>query len=249
MIIPGPVFPGLDVMIRGAIPTIIRHGDTPQTTILIRGGPGSGKTILATQLASLFAAKFSSDVVYACVNILPSELAAQAEGLCIQPPPQRIITDWKCPAQADPNFWTGMLDLKDRTDPSWTRELFQKEIVELLKSARTHSARGVRVMVVDSMNSAYGLGADSPRAFAEDIASFAAAEGLVLIVIEERDDNEGTVSPWPFTMDMHLSMRNDGGALRVLKNRFGPIDTATAEVSIETGRGLVIHALETLREE
>jgi len=81
MTIPGPKIRGLDLMIGGPIPMVARHGDTPQTSILIRGEAGTGKTVLATHLASLFAAQFGADAVYACIELLPSELAAQASGI------------------------------------------------------------------------------------------------------------------------------------------------------------------------
>lgn len=48
--------------------------------MLVRGGPGTGKSVLAADLALRMARAVGGDVLYACVEILPSEVLAQRMG-------------------------------------------------------------------------------------------------------------------------------------------------------------------------
>ena len=233
LIVDGPRIMGLDLMIGGAIPMLARHGDKPQTSILIRGDAGTGKTVLASYLAGEFAKQFNSDVAYACIELLPIELAAQAEGLYPgDTPPFRVIHDWTAtPDTTRPSFWTGMLDLGDRLDHTKTRERFLSELPQLLEAATAKSVdRGVRVLVVDSVSPHYGLGADAPRMFADDLCKWAASRGIVLIVIEETSQPS---SVWSFATDLVLALANESSpsgerCMRAPKNRFGPSVGAVA---------------------
>ena len=45
--------------------------------MVLRGGPGTGKTLLSVDVALALAKALDGDVVVACVEILPSEYLAQ----------------------------------------------------------------------------------------------------------------------------------------------------------------------------
>ena len=48
-------------------------------TVLLRGGPGTGKTLLAVDVALALAGAPTGDVLVACVELLPSEFVAQIQ--------------------------------------------------------------------------------------------------------------------------------------------------------------------------
>lgn len=231
LIVEGPRIMGLDLMIGGAIPMLARHGDRPQTSILIRGDAGTGKTVLASYLAGEFAKQFDSDVAYACIELLPIELAAQVEGLYSKEASFRVVHQWETPPDTSRvTLWTGILDLGERINQDENRRRFLTELPLLLDAARARSGgRGVRVLVVDGVSTHYGLGALAPRTFADDLCKWAASHGLVVIVVEEATQ---TSSVWAFAVDMVLSLSNESvsgadRALRVTKSRFGHSPGAT----------------------
>ena len=46
-------------------------------TVVVRGGPGTGKTLVSLDVALALAAALGGDVVVACVELLPTEYFAQ----------------------------------------------------------------------------------------------------------------------------------------------------------------------------
>jgi hypothetical protein len=49
------------------------------STIIIRGGPGAGKTLFSIDVARVLAQALKGDVVVGCVELLPSEYLAQVQ--------------------------------------------------------------------------------------------------------------------------------------------------------------------------
>ncbi len=58
----------------------VSGSDTESATILIRGGPGTGKSVLATEWAVQVAHSLKADVLYVCTEILPTEVIVQHLG-------------------------------------------------------------------------------------------------------------------------------------------------------------------------
>src|SRR5690349_3860934 len=72
---------GLDLLLGGGLRFIDRMEENqPSAVVLIRGAPGVGKTVLATQIAAHISQEAKTDIAYACVELLPTELRAQLEG-------------------------------------------------------------------------------------------------------------------------------------------------------------------------
>lgn len=73
---------GLDLVLGGG-PRLLRRvsgSNKESATVLVRGGPGAGKSVLATDLALRLARALGGDVLYACVELLPNEVLAQRMG-------------------------------------------------------------------------------------------------------------------------------------------------------------------------
>ena len=70
------------VLLGGPLRLVERvEGAGASQCILIRGGPGVGKSIVATYMATEIATALFTNVAYACVELLPLELRAQQEAL------------------------------------------------------------------------------------------------------------------------------------------------------------------------
>ncbi|MBI4952335.1 MAG: hypothetical protein HY908_09895 [Myxococcales bacterium] len=234
--------PGLDMMLGGPLAVVPRAGEgKDNTTILVRGGPGVGKTVFATHLATQLAQHWKADVVYACVELLPTELAAQHEGIHSNHPPADVrIVPWPVRSEGHPRpqIFASMLDLGDRLDPEQTRKRFELGVVELHEAATRVSPR-VRVLVVDSLSDGYGLGGtQAPRWLADSLCKYAAETGTSLVLIEETTGPAPSV--WSFAVDLVLEigtepMPSGCRALRVTKNRFGPWIGGDAELHVAVG--------------
>src|ERR1700679_387870 len=68
---------GLDILLDGGWRFVTRLPNLPSATVLLRGGAGAGKTLLGLQVALQLAKNGGGDVIIGCVEILPSEYAAQ----------------------------------------------------------------------------------------------------------------------------------------------------------------------------
>lgn len=246
LIQPGPKVMGLDLMIGGAIPLLAR-AEHPQTAILVRGEAGSGKTVLATFLAAQLAAQLEGDVAYACVELLPIELAAQNAALYPEKPILDVVPVWSSPPPPSPRprCWASAIELGERIDAKATQELFVTELPKLLEGARDKAEkRPIKVLVVDAVSVAYHLGASAPRMLADDVCKWAAEENVALIVVEESVTPEPSV--WSFAVDLVIELTNESSpagqrSLRVPKNRFGAsLGREAAGLDVEKDQGPVI---------
>ena len=70
---------GFDVILGGGWRLIERLPGRESATIVVRGGPGTGKTLLSLDVALALAGALHGDVVVACVELLPTEYLAQIE--------------------------------------------------------------------------------------------------------------------------------------------------------------------------
>ncbi|MFO0607651.1 MAG: ATPase domain-containing protein [Polyangiales bacterium] len=234
-----PGVPGLALVLGGGFRLFPRaEGVGPSTSIVVRGAPGTGKTLLGLRLAAALAKHLHGDVVYGCVELLPVELQAQVIGL-------DRSTDWgevalapfdDVPARDDagvPCVFAATLDLDTG---GGELETLGTALSTLLQAAQD-AGGAPRALVIDSLSPGYRLGGDTPRVFVDGLCRLAAAKGLVLVLLEEAHDASPT--PWTFAADvvLQLDLLRDGpgnGAreMVVLKHRYGPADVGPHHVAI-----------------
>jgi KaiC/GvpD/RAD55 family RecA-like ATPase len=221
---------GLDVLLGGGWRLVERLPGRESATILLRGGPGTGKTLLSVDVALALAGALDGDVVVACVELLPSEYIAQIEAgraeLVLQwregqqlAEPRMMMLPQATPVAAakSPRIFCGLVaDL----DPS------MPDLVAALESLRREvvALNGKPVaFIVDSLISGYGLGPAAPRQNVDAVMKFAAQEGVGLVLCEEAPDD--APSAWDFSADTVLALehhREGDRQIFVKKHRYGP---------------------------
>jgi len=233
----------LDLALGGGIAVIDRPGlANASGTIVVRGPPGSGKTILGSQLAVAIARSLSCEIAYACVEILPTEVEAQlrgfeflAEDFGFQTPPFFRPADTSKPSR----IYASILNIGDQG------ETLGDGLSSLLKEVREIGGRP-RVVVIDSLSDGYGLGASVDRRTADGLCKFFIETGVVGILLEEATQ-EGP-SPWNFACESvielgHASSATTGGRTRQLvvsKHRFGPCDLGPHSYEIHPASGVEV---------
>lgn len=240
---------GLNLILGGGIPVFKRHETfaDESATLVVRGPPGSAKTVLGTQLASSLASSLGADVAYACIELLPSELAAQRAGLkqpklnekVVEPPfPHGERIGDEC------RIYAGILDLGTPVDEQARLVPAIEEMLAVVREA----GGSPRVLVVDSLSDGYHLGASAPRPLADELCKMAVQQGIVLILLEEAVDRRP--SAWSFATDVVLElgpaddMPAPGSSdpferrLSVTKNRFGPSEPGVHRFGIMPGFGI-----------
>jgi hypothetical protein len=230
---------GFDVILGGGWRLIERLPGRESATVVIRGGPGTGKTLLSVDVALALAGALSGDVVVACVELLPTEYVAQIEAgraeLVSQyrdgPPlaeSTMIILPQTAPVPASkgPRIFCGLLSELGDDVPDLVAAL------ELLSTEVTALNGQPAVFVVDSLIAGYGLGPSTPRQNVDAVMKFAAQGGLGLVLCEETTDDSPTV--WDFAADTLLALehhRGGGRQILVRKHRYGA--SATGEHQFE----------------
>jgi KaiC/GvpD/RAD55 family RecA-like ATPase len=222
--------PGLDRVLGGPLRLVERLPNQPSTSVLVRGGPGTGKTSLALHLAADIAKQLDGDVLFASVEMVASELRAIYDGTSGEDRLGKQVVDLVKPAAdvAGPDgshatVWFANLDVVGRSG-SDVHAALESSFVELLRLAKSSTSRAVRAVVVDGLSDGYDLGAKAPRSLADGLVKFAAQEGLVLILVEET--NSPDVTHWSFAVDISLFVMNEAGLppgsreLRVEKSRY-----------------------------
>lgn len=248
---------GLDLVLGGGIATLSRAADLgASAAVLIRGGPGAGKTVLGTQLALVLADQRSADVAYACVELLPTELEAQLESIwsSVGKGPRRV-SRLLARATADgiqiPPFSASATTTGAQLFASTLQLPADGELeamggaIEELLAAIEDAGGEPSVLVVDSLARGYRL-ADAPRDFADALVKMAVARGLVLILLEE--GVAGGFTEWAYAMDTVVELEHvDRSAtaaaqlerrLWVTKNRFGPSTPGPHRFSVLQGDGV-----------
>ncbi len=227
---------GLDVLLGGGFRLVKRLLELESATVVVRGGAGAGKTLVALQVAVELAKELGGDVAVGCVEILPSEYVAQVvsarpdlEGRVIMlastpvviPPGGRGATRL-------PRVVCGLLTDLDPATPDLVGSL------EGLGRDVTAAGGEPRVFLVDSLIEGYGLGASTPRIGADAVMKFAAQGGYGLVLCEET--HGAGASPWIFAADTVLELgvepRERGRWIEVRKHRFGASVSGRHEIDL-----------------
>jgi KaiC/GvpD/RAD55 family RecA-like ATPase len=239
---------GLDLLLDGGLHLVRKlNDDRESTVVLIRGGAGSGKTIFGSHLALAEAASRNGDVVYCCIELLPSELSAQLGGIQFGMEGNRghvtvLHSGCETGVQQHPTVFASIVDIPDNEDPD-----LGSELSETLEAARAIGLNP-RVLVVDSLAEGYDLGANAPRRLADAFSKFAAEHGLILILIEEI---MGPIdSLWTFVADVIFELSHHGPSgtpagerrsMMVRKSRFGPSHVGPHGFTIRSEGGVEIY--------
>ncbi|MEP7123067.1 MAG: ATPase domain-containing protein [Byssovorax sp.] len=229
---------GLDLVLGGGVRLLrrIAGSSAESATLLVRGGPGAGKSVLATDIALRMARAVGGDVLYVCIEVLPSEVIAQCMGFDSFDPKTAIDLaqpEARKASEDGPTLVVGMTEMgmvaaDDGVDPD-----LGQMILDLL---RISDGRGCSpcVVVVDSLSDGYNLGASVPRETVDGLCKLAVEQGWMLILVEEAVDNRA--SPWSFAVDTVLSLEvtpEGRREARVTKHRFGPCQPGPHRLLVE----------------
>jgi KaiC/GvpD/RAD55 family RecA-like ATPase len=239
---------GLNLVLGGGVPVLKRHPDYDESAILlVRGPPGSGKTIFGVQLAGSLARKLGCDVAYGCIELLPSELAAQHAGIKWADVSERVIIapfTKQGPKGEECRIFAEMLDLGS------SREEVAKlgDAIERVLAAIERAGGQSRVLVIDSLSDGYNLGSSAPRELADALCKMAAQRGMILILLEEIVESKPSV--WSFAADcvieLSLQREEDTAALTLVrrlavsKNRFSASEPGPHRFTITKNEGIHI---------
>lgn len=230
---------GFDVVLGGGWCLVERLPGKESATVLLRGGPGTGKTLLAVDVALALAGALNGDVLVGCVELLPSEFVAQIQTgrgeLALQyrdgppldePRVVRMPVSGQVDASVQPRIFCGLLPELNEGAP---------DLVAAFESLRREAvALGGRpaVFVVDSLIGGYGLGPTTPRQNVDALMKFATQEGVGLVLCAETIGDDPAA--WDFAIDTVIMLGQAGGkrSLQVQKHRFGASTTGSHEFRI-----------------
>jgi hypothetical protein len=223
---------GLDVLLGGGWRLVRRLDDDRESvSVLFRGGPGTGKTLVGIQAALGIAEALGGDVAVACVEILPTEYRAQLESARRDLEADRVINLPSCTEEhaVSPRVFCGLLTDLDPASPDLVAN------IEALAQDVVKAGGKPVVFVVDSLIEGYGIGSSVPRPKADALMKFAAEGGYGLVLCEESVGNGS--SPWAFAadtvLDLGVAARERGRWIEVRKHRFGA--SASGQHEIELG--------------
>ncbi|MEO5729855.1 MAG: ATPase domain-containing protein, partial [Byssovorax sp.] len=205
-------------------------------TVLVRGGPGTGKSVLATDLALRLARAVGGDVLYVCIEVLPREVIAQRIGFDGFDPTTAIdLADPEArkTTSAKPMLVVGMTEAENVSPEEGGGPDLGRMILDLVRISVDRGCNP-RVVVVDSLSDGYQLGADVPRPTVDGVCKLAIEQGWVLVLVEETVDERA--SPWSFAVDTVLSLEvTQAGRreARVTKHRFGPCQPGPHRLLVE----------------
>ncbi len=239
---------GLDLVLGGGIAWVERVPGHQSATVVVRGGAGTGKTLTALHLSHALARTLEGDVAYACVELLPMELVAQARSLFADKfhyGPVSSNAQLGAPV-GPPCLLPGLLELPENgASIGSALESFWAKL-----TAGPKGWKRPKVLVVDSLIDGYGLGSNVPRQLADAMCKLAAEWNVVLILVEEV--LRGDSSPWVFACDTAIELespRSDISTtlpapterrLTVLKHRFLPSDAGPHRFQFVADKGLSV---------
>jgi KaiC/GvpD/RAD55 family RecA-like ATPase len=236
------------MILGGEIRTVSKLANRGESAVvLLRGPAGSGKTIFAAHLAAHEALVRGGDIIYGCIELLPTELDAQLSGLRFGPEHRslrvhNLPAGSPAPAETTPRIFAPLIEVPAASDPD-----FGAEIEHAITEARAAQLRPT-VIVIDSLAEGYRLGTTMPRALADALAKFAAEQGMLLILVEETIDARD--SAWTFIADVVMELAHHGAsgtaaaeqrAVTVRKNRFGPAHVGPHGFVIDQSQGIEIY--------
>jgi KaiC/GvpD/RAD55 family RecA-like ATPase len=231
---------GLDLLLGGGLKMVHRF-DKESAVILVRGAPGTGKTLFAMQLATALSEGVNGDIAYACVELLPPELREQwasfSRGMpFFESPFPEVLPE---PAKNANSVFVGLLDLGDNGDEPKTLEAALKSFIVDLRGM----GKAPGVLIVDSLSDGYGLGSKLERHTVDSICKLAVTQGLCLLLIEETPDY--APSYWSFAVDtvFELSLEREGHneyqrMLTIRKHRFGATDPGPHPIEFVPPKGI-----------
>lgn len=229
---------GLDLVLGGGVRVLHRIAGTSaeSATILVRGGPGAGKSVLATDTALRMARALGGDVLYVCIEILPSEVIAQRMGFDGFDP-TTVIDLANAEARkvntADPTLVVGMTAMEMGPPEEGGAPDLGQMILDLLRISHDRGCKPL-VVVVDSLTDGYNLGGSVPRPVVDGVCKLAVEQGWVLVLVEETVNDDA--SPWSFAVDTVISLEvTEAGRreARVTKHRFGPCQPGPHRLLVE----------------
>jgi KaiC/GvpD/RAD55 family RecA-like ATPase len=209
---------GINVLLGGGFRVVERLEGKRSATVLLRGGPGAGKTLMALEVAVTLARHMGGDVVVGCMELLPSEFAAQVEGARSDLRPSVVVLPMDSKPKTDgPHIYCGLLtDGPDGFDPVLAMEALAAVVTEKRGGNPT-------VFVLDSLIEGYGASPSMPRVDVDAVIKLAVDRGAGLVLCEETTSE--TPSAWSFAADTVLELSVDaqrGRQIEVRKHRFGP---------------------------
>ena len=228
---------GLDVLTGGGWRLVKRFEERESACVVVRGGPGAGKSTLGIHVALELANTLGGDVAVGCVEILPTEYVAQLQSTRPSLEAARVV---QLPAPPSPRaegtrprVFIGLMTELDPAQPDLSANL-------AALGAAVESAGGKpTVFIVDSLIDGYGIGSSINRIDADATIKFAVQGGYALVLCEETVSD--APSPWVFAADTVLQLgvesRERGRWIEVKKHRFGPSATGRHEVDLVTERG------------
>jgi KaiC/GvpD/RAD55 family RecA-like ATPase len=239
---------GLNMILGGGVAVLKRHETFDESAmLLVRGPPGSGKTVFGTQLAGSLARVLGCDVAYGCVELLPSELAAQHAGVKRPEVKERVLVapfNGHEPRGEECRIFAEVLDLGSSGEEPATLG----EAIEHLFTVIADFGGKPRVLVIDSLSDGYNLGLQAPREVADSLCKLAARRGIILILLEETVDHRP--SAWSFACDVvaELSMATPAAqretierSVTITKNRLGPCEPGPHSMEVFAGWGIQIY--------
>lgn len=228
---------GLDVLLGGGWRLVTRLPGLASATVVVRGGSGAGKTLVGLQVAIELARALEGDIAVACVEILPTEYAAQIRAARSSLEESRVVvmptsvSDRPAGVVASaehPRVYIGLLTDLDPEEPDLVASLATLE-----RDVKRDGGKPA-VFIVDSLIEGYSIGANAPRITADALMKFAAQGGYGLVLCEEQIND--APSPWAFAADTVLQLgvesRERGRWIEVRKHRFGPSSTDRHELDL-----------------
>jgi hypothetical protein len=223
---------GLDVLTGGGWRLVKRFEERESACVVVRGGPGAGKSTLGIHVALELANALGGDVAVGCVEILPTEYVAQLQSTRPSLEAARVVQLPAPPAPlaegTGPRVFIGLMTELDPARPDLAANL------AALGAAVEAAGGKPTVFIVDSLIEGYGIGSTINRIDADATIKFAVQGGYALVLCEETVSD--APSPWVFAADSVLQLgvdsRERGRWIEVRKHRFGPSATGRHELDL-----------------
>ena len=163
---------------------------TPTTSILVRGGPGTGKTTTSLAMAHAIAQEHTGTVLFLTTEFSPAEVGVKAGLLGL---PEESVVEWARRAETHPGSIlvqhlsaTKSTDPRDETSVSGDQKQRAMEAVWAMLQDATPPATGIRAVVID----AFGLPDAEEKAgkLRSDLVPFIQAlekRGVSTVLVEE----------------------------------------------------------------